>query len=141
MDINLIPVKVLVQKCSLLFVVLIVYWYKFICWPKERILICTCIFRFKITLFYTIIIVKSGSDLFNSHFLIVNSNWIWFKTFNFLRPLYFFLIYLIFELYSQTIQKTKIKWFFFDFWRMGIAFSKNNRIFIINLLFLFFIRL
>jgi hypothetical protein len=58
-----------------------------------------------------------------------------------LQPICLFLIHLlIFELYSKAVQKTKIKWCFVYFWRMGIVFIKNKKFFTINPLLLLFVR-
>ena len=142
MDLNLVFVKVFVQKCSLLFVVLVVYRYEFVCWTKQWILIRACVFRLKITLLYAIIIVKSGSNFLNFHLLVVNTNWLRSETFKFLEPINFVLVReLIFELDSKTVQKAKIKWCLLYFWRMGIALSKNKKVLVVNLLLLLFIRL
>lgn len=68
---QLIFVKTLISKSYLLFVILVINSRKFAWLSKNWILICQCIFWFKVPLFNTFIIEKFGSDIFYFHFWIV----------------------------------------------------------------------
>ncbi len=136
----MIFIKILIEECSLLFVVLIVNGNQFVCRTENWIFICECTFGFEVAFLDAVIVIESRSNILDFYILIVNADWFCFESLNFLVSMTFIMIrMLIFELYPKTIDEAKIKRLFLDFGRNWTTLSEYKEFFVINFCFLFFV--